>query len=156
MKKILDTTESVAAFFLLAIALLTAGNVFIRNVADVQVPDWYDGSRLLLGISIFWGMAIATYRGGHICVDALWEHLGPRNRIRMDMLATVLTFAFLGPLAWMVWIKVSGTGEQATSWFYAVAALGATAAAILSAARVVQMWRRASGNVDPLEFEHGS
>ena len=163
MKKILDTTESVAAFFLLAIALLTAGNVFIRNVADVQVPDWYDGSRLLLGISIFWGMAIATYRGGHICVDALWEHLGPRNRIRMDMLATVLTFAFLGPLAWMVWIKVSGTGEQATSdlrlpmsWFYAVAALGATAAAILSAARVVQMWRRASGNGDPLEFENGS
>lgn len=163
MTKILDTTESVAAFFLLAIALLTAGNVVIRNVAAVQVPDWYDGSRLLLGISIFWGMAITTYRGGHICVDALWEHLGARNKMRMDMLATVLTFAFLCPLAWMVWVKVSGTGEQATSdlrlpmsWFYAIAALGATAAAVLSAARVVQMWRRASGNDDSMEFQHGS
>ena len=82
MKKILDTTESVAAFFLLAIALLTAGNVFIRNVADVQVPDWYDGSRLLLGISIFWGMAIATQQAvpaTHSSACA-WFRLRPNGR----------------------------------------------------------------------------
>lgn len=162
MKKIIDAIESVAAFFLLAIALLTASNVLFRNIASAQVPDWYDGSRLLLGIAIFWGMAIATYRGGHICVDALWEYLGPRNKARMNLLAAVLTFAFLGPLAWMVWVKVNGTGQQATSdlrlpmtWFYATAALGATAAAVLSAARVVQMWRRPDGIDDNLEFQHG-
>jgi TRAP-type C4-dicarboxylate transport system permease small subunit len=163
MKKLLDTTESVAAFFLLAICALTAGNVVVRNTMATQIPDWYDGSRLLLGIAIFWGIAIATYRGGHICVDALWEYLGPRNRIRMDMLATLLTFAFLCPLAWMVWVKVGGTGEQATSdlripmtWFYALAALGATAAAILSTVRVVQMWRNSSASPEQEEASHGA
>lgn len=163
MKKLLDTTESVAAFFLLAICLLTAGNVVVRNVMAIQIPDWYDGSRLLLGISIFWGIAIATYRGGHICVDALWEYLGPKNRVRVDMLATLLTFAFLCPLAWMVWVKVSGTGEQATSdlrlpmtWFFSAAALGATAAAILSTVRVVQMWRNAPITSEQDEVSHGA
>lgn len=163
MKKFLDTTESVAAFFLLAICTLTAGNVILRNTISVQVPDWYDGSRLLLGIAIFWGMAIATYRGGHICVDALWEYVGPKNKVRIDMLATLLTFAFLCPLAWMVWVKVSGTGEQATSdlrlpmtWFYVVAALGTTAAAILSAVRVVQMWRGTTDVSTQEEAGHGA
>lgn len=163
MKKLLDTTESVAAFFLLAICVLTAGNVVVRNAMSVQVPDWYDGSRLLLGISIFWGIAIATYRGGHICVDALWEYLGPKNRVRVDMLATLLTFTFLCPLAWMVWVKVSGTGEQATSdlrlpmtWFYSLAALGTTAAAVLSTVRVVQMWRNSPISSEQDEASHGA
>lgn len=163
MKKLLDTTESVAAFFLLAICVLTAGNVVVRNVMAAQVPDWYDGSRLLLGISIFWGIAIATYRGGHICVDALWEHLGPRNRVRVDTLAALLTWAFLCPLAWMVWVKVGGTGEQATSdlrlpmvWFYSLAALGASAAAVLSTVRVLQMWRHAPTSSELDEVSHGA
>ncbi|WP_342132660.1 TRAP transporter small permease [Hydrogenophaga sp. OTU3427] len=163
MKKLLDATESVAAFFLLAICALTATNVVVRNVMSVQVPDWYDGSRLLLGIAIFWGIAIATYRGGHICVDALWEYLGPRNRVRVDMLATTLTFAFLCPLAWMVWVKVGGTGEQATSdlllpmkWFYTVSAVGATAAAILSTVRVIQMWRNSTALPEQEEAPHGA
>lgn len=163
MKKLLDTTESVAAFFLLAICVLTAGNVVVRNAMAAQVPDWYDGSRLLLGISIFWGIAIATYRGGHICVDALWEHLGPRNRVRVDTLAALLTWAFLCPLAWMVWVKVGGTGEQATSdlrlpmvWFYSLAALGASAAAVLSTVRVLQMWRHAPTSSELDEVSHGA
>lgn len=161
MKKLLDLTESIAAFFLLAIALLTAANVVVRNVASTQIPDWYDGSRLLLGIAIFWGIAIATWRGGHICVDALWEYLGQRNRLRLDVLATVLTCAFLCPLAWMVWVKVGSTGAQATSdlrlpmtWFYGLAALGTTAAAVLSAARVVQIWRERAVPTDYQEGGH--
>lgn len=148
MKRLLATTENVAALFLLAIALLTAGNVALRDLFSMQVPDWFDGSRLLQSIALFWGIAIATYRGDHICVDIVWEHLGPRGRRWLDVFATLVTFAFLAPLAWMVWVKVGSTGTQATSdlrlplvWFYPLGALGATVAALLGALRAIELVR---------------
>lgn len=148
MKRLLATTENVAALFLLAIALLTAGNVALRDLFSMQVPDWFDGSRLLQSIALFWGIAIATYRGGHICVDIVWEHLGPRGRRWLDVFATLVTFAFVAPLAWMVWVKVGSTGTQATSdlrlplvWFYPLGALGATVAALLGALRAIELVR---------------
>ncbi len=148
MKRLLAVTENVAAFFLLAIALLTAGNVFLRDLFSATIPDWFDGTKLLQGIALFWGIAIATWRGGHIGVDILWEHLGPRGRRRIDLFATIVTTAFLVPLAWMVWVKVSNTGTQITNdlrlpivWFYAAAAAGATVAALLGAIRVVELAR---------------
>ncbi len=148
MKRLLAATENVAAFFLLAIALLTAGNVALRDLFSLQIPDWFDGSKQLQGIALFWGIAIATYRGGHICVDAVWEHLGPRGQRVVDLFAIVVTLLFLVPLAWMVWVKVGGTGTQATSdlrlplvWFYAVGAAGATLAALLGALRAIELAR---------------
>jgi len=66
-------------------------------------------------------------------------------------------------LAWMVWVKVGGTGEQATSdlllpmkWFYTVSAVGATAAAILSTVRVIQMWRNSTALPEQEEAPHGA
>lgn len=148
MKRLLATTENIASLFLLAIALLTAGNVALRDFFSMQVPDWFDGSRLLQSIALFWGIAIATYRGGHICVDIVWEHLGPRGRRWLDVFAMLVTFAFLAPLAWMIWVKVGSTGTQATSdlrlplvWFYPLGALGATVAALLGALRAIELVR---------------
>lgn len=163
MKRILSATETVAAFFLLFIALLTAGNVLLRDLFAVQIPDWFDGSRMIQGIALFWGVALATYYGSHICVDALWEHLKPRGRRRLDLLATAITLAFLGPLAWMVWVKVSGTGTQGTMdlrmplWvFYAVASVGATVAALLAIVRIVFLWRGRDEELKPAPLELGA
>ncbi len=148
MRRLLPATELVAAVFLLAIALLTAGNVLLRDLFAVQIPDWFDGARMLQGIALFWGVALATYYGSHICVDALWEHLSPPRRRWLDILATLLALAFLGPLAWMVWVKVAGTGTQGTMdlrlplWvFYAIASVGTTVAVLLALVRVALLWR---------------
>ena len=149
MKRLLSATETVAAVFLLVIALVTAGNVLLRDLFAIQIPDWFDGSKLIMGIALFWGMAIATYHAGHICVDVLWEHLGSANRRRLDLLAGTVTFAFLAPLAWMIWAKVATTGTQTTMdlrlpmvWFYGVAACGAVAAALLALRRLWDVWQR--------------
>lgn len=160
MMRLLAATETVAAFFLLLIALLTAGNVLLRDVFSVQIPDWFDGSRMLQGIALFWGVALATYYGSHICVDALWEHLAPARRRWLDIVATLVTFAFLLPLAWMVWVKVAGTGTQGTMdlrlplWmFYAVASVGTTAAALLALVRIVLLWRGQDDQLKPLALD---
>lgn len=143
MRRVLAVTETVAAIFLLLIALLTAGNVALRDLFSVQIPDWYDGSKLLLGIALFWGIALATYHGSHICVDVLWEHVGSRARRWLDVIAGTVTLAFLVPMAWMVWSKVLSTGTQATSdlrlplvWFTSIAAAGGVAAVVFAAVRL--------------------
>lgn len=165
MKRLLSAVETTAAVFLLLIALLTAANVLMRDVFGLTVPDWFDGSRMLLGIAMFWGISLATYYGGHICVDAVWEMLGDANRRRMDILASLLTLAFLAPTAWMVWVKVLSTGTQATSdlrlplvGFFAIAAAGAVVAALLAAVRTVQLLRGRDTTAQPTEGEmpHGA
>ncbi|MES2974326.1 MAG: TRAP transporter small permease [Pseudomonadota bacterium] len=159
MKRLLSATETVAAFFLLLIALLAAGNVFLRDVFSLSIPDWYDGSRLLQGIALFWGFALATYYGSHICVDIVWEHLKPPGRRWLDLLATAITLAFLIPMAWMVWVKVGGTGTQGTSdmrmpivWFYAFAAVGAVAGVLLGIVRMVRLWQGDEAALKPVQI----
>ncbi|NLD70320.1 MAG: TRAP transporter small permease [Limnobacter sp.] len=159
MRRLLTATENASALFLLLIALLTAGNVVLRDLFGVQVPDWFDGSKQLQGIALFWGIALATWRGSHICVDIVWEHLSAGRRRAMDVVATSITLAFLAPMSWMVWKKVAGSGGQVTAdlglplqWFYAVGAVGATVAALLAALRVVALLRKRS-HEDLVEME---
>lgn len=162
MKKVLALTETLAAVFLLLIALLTAGNVLMRDLFSVQIPDWFDGSKIMQGIALFWGFAVATYYGSHICVDVVWEHLKPAGQRLLDLISTTVTLIFLGLMAWMVWVKVGSVGTQTTSdlqirldYFYAIAAVGLTASVVLAALRVVNLWRNASQEM-LLENDFGS
>ena len=146
MKRLLSWTETLAALFLLAIALLIAANVFLRDVLSIQIPDWFDGSKLMQGIALMWGFAVATYHGSHICVDIVWEHLGQRGQRTLDVLSTTVTMAFLALTAWMVWTKVLSTGSQTTSdlqlpivYFYGLAACGVVAAAVLALLRISRL-----------------
>ena len=155
MPRFLSAVETAAAVFLLLIALLTAGNVMLRDLLGIQIPDWFDGTKMLQAIALFWGIALATWHGTHICVDLLWEHLRAPGRRIVDLAATGVTAAALAPLAWMVWVKVLRTGTQATmdlrlplTPFYAVAALGATVAVVLALARLVHLWRAKPGAAD--------
>jgi TRAP-type C4-dicarboxylate transport system permease small subunit len=153
--RFLSAVETTAAVFLLLIALLTAGNVMLRDLLGIQIPDWFDGTKMLQAIALFWGIALATWHGAHICVDLLWEHLRAPGRRVVDLVATAVTAAALVPLAWMVWVKVLRTGTQATmdlrlplTPFYAVAALGATVAVVLALWRLIVLWRTQPGASD--------
>jgi TRAP-type C4-dicarboxylate transport system permease small subunit len=148
MKRLLAATETVAAVFLLLIALLTATNVALRDLVSVQIPDWFDGTKMLMAIALFWGIAVTTYHAGHIAVDIVWEHLKPGGRRLLDIVAGIVTLCFLAPMAWMVFSKVLASGTQATSdlrlplmWFTSIAACGAVAGAVLALARVLELIR---------------
>jgi len=162
MNRFLRVSENLAALFLLLIALLVTVNVTLRYALSIQVPDWFDFSRQLQAIAIFWGIAIATYRGGHICVDVLWEHVGRSGKRMLDLVATIVTLLFLIPMAWMIWVKVGSTGTQATSDlrlplipFYVVSAVGATVAVVLAAKRIWELWSGQHRLADEAEIAHG-
>ena len=157
MRRIVSAVETMAAVSLLVIALVTAANVVLRATFVVQIPDWFDGTRLLMSIALFWGIAVTTWHGTHICVDLLWELLGRRGRRVLDLIAGLITAAFLVPTAWMVGGKVLSAGTQVTTdlrlpivWFTGVAAAGAFAAAGLA---VVRFLLDASGRRVPQGYE---
>jgi TRAP-type C4-dicarboxylate transport system permease small subunit len=149
--KFVAIVEKIAGSFLLAIAILTFGSVFLRYVFATQIPDWFDFSKLLQGIAIFWGIACICFRNEHIMVDLLWEKSNDERKRYIDLAATTVLLIFLLLMAWMLGAKVwqSVQSTQATSDlripigpFHVAAWLGVVAAVITTTMRLVNVWRR--------------
>jgi TRAP-type C4-dicarboxylate transport system permease small subunit len=149
--KFVAIVEKIAGSFLLAIAILTFGSVFLRYVFATQIPDWFDFSKLLQGIAIFWGIACICFRNEHIMVDLLWEKSNDNGKRRIDIAATLVLLIFLLLMAWMLGAKVwqSVQSTQATSDlripigpFHVAAWLGVVAAVITTAMRLLNVVRR--------------
>jgi TRAP-type C4-dicarboxylate transport system permease small subunit len=152
--RVIDVTEKAAGIFLAAIAALTFMSVVLR-VFSIAIPDWYDISRLMLGVTVFWGIASTCYRNEHIQVDVLWEWVGPQGKRIIDGIATVILLAFLAAFAWMLFFKVDSgfrSGESTFDtrmpvWpFHALAAFGIVLATLLTA---VRLYRIVSGKSMP-------
>jgi TRAP-type C4-dicarboxylate transport system permease small subunit len=149
--KFVAIVEKIAGSFLLAIAILTFGSVFLRYVFATQIPDWFDFSKLLQGIAIFWGIACICFRNEHIMVDLLWEKSNDERKRYIDLAATTVLLIFLLLMAWMLGAKVwqSVQSTQATSDlripigpFHVAAWLGVVAAVITTTMRLMNVWRR--------------
>jgi TRAP-type C4-dicarboxylate transport system permease small subunit len=107
--KFIDLIEVTAAGFLAVVTLLVFVSVFLRYFFAWSIPDSYDFTRLLLGILIFWGMAVASYRGDHISVDLLWSAAPAWAKRAMDVFSALVTLAAMAAFTWMFAEKVLGT-----------------------------------------------
>jgi TRAP-type C4-dicarboxylate transport system permease small subunit len=148
--RLIDGIEMTAAIFLAAVTFIVFVSIALRAVAGIGVPDWYDFSRLMLGVMIFWGIVGASYHNRHIKVDILWEWAGPRARRWIDIVASLILLAFLAAFSWMLVAKVqsgylSGEGTfdlRVAVWpFHLVAALGIFCATVLMVVRVSRLAR---------------
>jgi TRAP-type C4-dicarboxylate transport system permease small subunit len=164
VKVAVEVTERAAGIFLAAIVTLTFVSIMLRAFLNVTIPDWFDLSRLLLGIAIFWGIATTSYRDEHIQVDFLWEWVGLRAKWLIDLFATVVLLVFMAAFAWMLVYKVDSgfrSGEATFDvripiWpFHLLAALGIFLATLLIAIRLVRLWRgrgsAAPRHIDPVQ-----
>ena len=150
MERFILGVERTAGVFLLAVALLTFGSVSLRYLFSMQIPDWFDFSKLLQGIAICWGIACVCYRNELIMVDILWEKLSPEGRRRMDLVATAILLIFLLLATWMLGTKAIQQlqSSQATTDlrlplgpFHVAAWLGIAAATVTTALRLRHVWR---------------
>jgi TRAP-type mannitol/chloroaromatic compound transport system permease small subunit len=90
----IDVIGQAAAWLMLALVLLVAGNVLGRYLLGIssvaaQELEWH----LLVPIALL-GMAYGIRRGGHVRVDVFYEHFGPRLQASVDLLTALLTLLF--------------------------------------------------------------
>ena len=146
--RFIDLIEVTAAGFLAVVTLLTFVSVILRYFFSWAIPDAYDVTRLLLGILIFWGMAVASYRGDHITVDLLWTAMPPIVQRAMDVFAAIVTLIGLAAFTWMfagkvIDIRAANIGTydlREPLWpYYFVAWIGLAAAVLLLMLRTVRL-----------------
>ena len=146
--RFIDAIEVAAASFLAVVTLLTFVSVLLRYFFAWSIPDAYDFTRLLLGILIFWGIAVAGYRGDHISVDLLWGASPPWAQRAMDVFAAVVTLVAMIALTWMFAVKVIGTRADNVGTFdlrqpvwiyYLIAWIGLASSVVLLIARTIRL-----------------
>jgi len=151
MDRFVRMVEGTAGLLLLTVALTTFATVLLRKLFNYSPPDWFDLAQLMLGISIFWGIASACYRNGHILVDLLWEFLSARGRRVLDITATSILLVFMAALTLMLAdaIRDTATGNVLTMelklpvWpFHLLAGAGILAGTILTAVRLARLCSR--------------
>jgi len=151
MDRFVRMVEGTAGLLLLTVALATFATVILRKLFNYSPPDWFDLAQLLLGISIFWGIASACYRNGHILVDLLWEFLSLRGRRMLDIAATSILLVFMAALSLMLAdaIRDTAAGNVLTMelklpvWpFHLLAGAGILAGTILSVVRLIRLCSR--------------
>lgn len=151
MDRFVRMVEGTAGLLLLSVALATFATVILRKLVNYSPPDWFDLAQLLLGISIFWGIASACYRNRHILVDLVWEFLSSRGRRILDITATSILLVFMVALTLMLAdaIRDTAVGNVLTMelklpvWpFHLLAGAGIFAGTILTAVRLVRLCHR--------------
>ncbi len=144
----IDLIEVTAAGFLAVVTLLTFVSVILRYFFSWSIPDSYDITRLLLGILIFWGMAVASYRGDHITVDLLWGAVPPAVQRVLDVFSALVTLVAMSAFTWMfaekvIDIRAAGTGTfdlREPVWiYYLIAWVGLAAAVFLLVLRTLRL-----------------
>jgi TRAP-type transport system small permease protein len=146
--RFIDLIEVTAAGFLAVVTLLTFVSVILRYFFSWAIPDSYDVTRLLLGILIFWGMAVASYRGDHITVDLLYSAAHRNVQRAMDVFAALVTLVAMSTFTWMMAEKVLDTRSDHVGTFdlrepvwiyYLIAWLGLASSIVLLIARTVRL-----------------
>jgi len=146
--RLIDTIEVTAAGFLAVVTLLTFVSVLLRYFFAWAIPDSYDFTRLLLGIVIFWGIAVASYRGDHISVDLLWSASPAWAKRTMDIFSALVTLVAMAAFTWMFAVKVLGTRADNVGTFdlrqpvwiyYAIAWVGLGSAVLLLVVRSIRL-----------------
>jgi len=157
-RSLANVIEIVAGLFLAFVTALTFISVILRYVFSAPIPDSFDIGRLLIGVVVFWGIAVAGYRDEHIRMDLLWSMLGDKGKRAIDLFATLCTLGAMAVFARMLGEKVVATYQTTSQtfdlrleiWpFYAAAWLGILAATLLLA---VRLWRVTCGGVDAARF----
>jgi len=95
-----DALKLVASVLLFAMMLVTFVDVVGRYFFGHALNGAYELTEVLLGLIVFAGLPIVTWRGEHVTVDLLTTRLPAMPRLGLARLAAVVTMLVLAALAW--------------------------------------------------------
>lgn len=97
--------EVIAALALAAMAMVTVVDVTGRYLLNAPLPGSYELVGLLLAVTVFAALPLATLRREHVVVDIL-DHVLPARLIAVQAGATaLLAAAALAATAWQLWLR---------------------------------------------------
>ena len=109
----------VAAFLVLAAALISAGNATLRYLLSVSSNAWLEIQSYLFAGIVLLGAAETLRRNEHVRVDLLYSNLSPRRRLWADVFGILLfLLPFMLVMAWLSWPiawRSLRTGEGSTN-----------------------------------------
>ena len=108
-----------AAFCVLAAALISAGNAFIRYGFDVSSNGWLEIQWYLFAVTVMLGAPIVLKLNEHVRVDIFYGKLKGNGPVYVDLLGLVV---FLLPvmvtltwLSWPLFVKMFVTNEMSSN-----------------------------------------
>jgi len=103
-----------ASAILLAMMLLTVVDVVGRYILKRPVPGAFEVTELMLLVLIFAGLPLVSYSEEHAVMDFVDRVVGPGALRTLQRAVHAACAAFLGLLAWLVWLKadrIRGKGD---------------------------------------------
>lgn len=101
-ERLLRFADRFAGLFLALVTALVFTSVALRYAVNRPLPDTFDLTRFLLGVTVFWGIASATGRNEHIQIDLLYGVLPERLKRVVQSFASAVTVFVFALLQWQV------------------------------------------------------
>ena len=115
-----DSSGKVFSLLLPALALVMGFEVIARYVFNNPTVWGYELSMFLFGASAILGGAYALRWRAHVNVDIFTSRISPRKRAVLDLVTSVVFFAFVGTLLWKGYTfaakSVAGLEHTDTLW----------------------------------------
>lgn len=147
----------VAGAGLLVMLFLTIADIAGRSALNNPVPGTVEVTSVLLLVVVFFAVAHSEDMGDHITIDLVYERVGNRSKMVMNVFADIVTIAIMGLLAFQLYHFAlrnldSGAETPVLDWpiwpFVFVACFGAGLYAIST---VLRLFLRLSGREPDME-----
>lgn len=139
-----DALKLIASVLLFAMMLVTFVDVVGRYVLARPLPGAFELTEVLLGLIVFAGLPIVTWRSEHVTVDLLTTRLPATPRRLLARLAAVVTAAVLAALAWRLGVTARdliGYGDATVFLGIPLGPVAAAMATLTAAGAVVAVVR---------------
>lgn len=94
----------VAAWAVLAAALISAGNAFVRYGLDISSNAWLEIQWYLFAATVMLGAPVVLQLNEHVRVDILYGRLKGNGKVYVDLFGLVFfLLPVMGMLAWLSW-----------------------------------------------------
>jgi len=106
----------VAALTVLATAMISAGNAFIRYGLDISSNGWLEIQWYLFGFTVMLGAPIVLKLNEHVRVDIIYGKLKGNGPVYVDLFGLIVfllpVMCLLTWLSWPLFMKMYESGEM--------------------------------------------
>lgn len=110
---------TIAAWTVLAAALISAGNAFVRYGLDISSNGWLEIQWYLFAATVMLGAPVVLQLNEHVRVDILYGRLKGNGKVYVDLLGLLLfllpVMALLAWLSWPLFVRMLETAERSSN-----------------------------------------